>query len=95
MTRKKHRIDAGRKTEWRGLTDEEKAQSVIVEHDLIELMNRLLKEGFSARTILHGINAAIKDFIVSVFGLPNVLPWYVAQCHIVRAQVYGDDDDAA
>lgn len=95
MTRKKHRIDAGRETEWRGLTDEEKAQSVIVENDFIELMNRLLKEGISARVVLHGLNAAIKDFIVSVFGLSNVLPWYVTQCHIVRAQVYGEDDDAA
>lgn len=63
---------------------EQQAQALIAHHEIIETMNRLIREGFDARIVMAGVGAATSDLITTQFGNTAVAPWFEKQAQMVR-----------
>ena len=70
-------------------TDEQCSQATIVQHDLLETINRLIIEGVDRRVIMAGVAAATADLITSSFGADFVAPWFDRQALLTREMQQG------
>lgn len=66
------------------LTDEQQSQAAIATHDIIETVNRLLREGIHPELVIAGIAAAASDTITSVYGAGVLARWFDSQATLVR-----------
>lgn len=65
-------------------THEQQAHAQLAEHDIVETINRLLREGIDPIVVIAAIGAATADTITSVFGATAVAPWFEKQGEIMR-----------
>lgn len=63
---------------------EQRTHAELVQQDIIELLNRLIREGIDPRVILAGIASASCDMLTNVFGQSSVVPWFEMQAKIAR-----------
>lgn len=61
---------------------EQEAQARLVQHDVVELINRLCLEGIDRRVIMAGLGTAIADLVTCTFGPSAVVPWFQKQADI-------------
>ncbi len=69
---------------WVQPTPEQEAQAVLVQHDIVEVFNRLGREGVDPRIILSGAGAATAFLLAGVFGSASIEPWFAKQVELVR-----------
>ena len=69
---------------WITPTKLQDAQITLAQHDIVEMLNRLGREGMDPRIVLAGLAAATAGLLVSVFGSTAVAPWFEGQALIVR-----------
>lgn len=63
---------------------EQHDQCAIAAHDIIETINRLIREGIDERIVIAAIGSATADTITSVYGAHQVAPWFDKQAAMVR-----------
>jgi hypothetical protein len=76
--------------QWTDPTPEEATQAELVQADLIELFNRLEREGIAAPIILCGAAQAIADLVTVRFGAEHVMTWFARQAADVWKLQNGD-----
>ena len=54
-------------------------QAAIVHHEIVDAIERLVKEGFDYRIILTGAGSAIADTIMRTVGPARVPEWFALQ----------------
>lgn len=69
---------------WKVPTAQQRAQAELVQQDLIEEINRLIREGIDYRVVLAGVGSATADLIASTLGAAAVAPWHDMQAKLVR-----------
>ena len=72
---------------WARPSDEQQQQALLVQHDVIEVLNRLAKEGIDRRIIMAGLGSATADLITCSFGPQAVAPWFDRQAEMVRRAI--------
>lgn len=74
---------------WIFSTDEQEQQALLVQHDVLETINRLGREGIDPRLIMAGLAAATSDLLTSTFGNTAVAPWFDGQAAVARELLRG------
>ncbi len=69
---------------WKDPTPEQEAHAAIVAHDIVEIVNRLIREGIDPRVVIAGLGSATADTLTCVFGPTSVAPWFEGQGEMVR-----------
>lgn len=62
-------------------------QGVLVQHEIVECINRLIIEGVDRRIIMAGVGAAACDLVTCTFGLGAVPTWFDEQAAVARALI--------
>lgn len=52
--------------------------------DLVETVNRLIRDGMDSRVVLSALGAATADVITCTFGATAVVPWFEMQAKVAR-----------
>jgi len=71
-------------------TPDQLAQCRLAQHDMHELINRLLADGMDRESVLNAIVAALSDTIATLYGVPAVVPWLDRVVGSARAYIEGD-----
>ena len=69
---------------WKAQTSEQHEQATLVANELVEVINRAIREGIDPRVVIAGIGSAITDTITCVFGATAVVPWFEGQAKLLR-----------
>ena len=69
---------------WKEPSPQEKALADLARNDLVEVVNRLVREGMDPRIVIAGIGATAADAITCVFGNSAVAPWFERQGAMMR-----------
>jgi hypothetical protein len=69
------------------VTPEQDAQALLVQHDLVEYMNRQLGEKMDYRILLAGLAAAAADLIHTKRGWDAVPVWFAVHAQVTAAQI--------
>lgn len=70
-------------------TAEQREQAVLAQHEIVETINRLIREGIDYRVVLAGVGSAAADFITCTVGRSAIAPWHDMQAKIVRQAIGG------
>lgn len=65
-------------------TPEQQAQSALAAHDIIEVVNRLLREGIHPELVIAAIASAAVDTITTIYGAEVLARWFDTQAALVR-----------
>lgn len=66
-------------------TVEQAEQCAIVQQDVIELIERLNKEGIDLRVVLAGLAAATSFIVMKAYGAKEVPVWFARQSALTMA----------
>lgn len=66
---------------------EHKALADLAHHDLLETVNRLLREGMDWRVVLAALGSATSDLVTTKAGLHAVPLWFRAQANFIQGQI--------
>lgn len=77
--------------QWREPTADEARLAERVQHELIDAMNLLGREGIDPRIILAGAGSAVADLVASRFGMHAVPRWFATQAKITADAIAGCD----
>ncbi len=69
---------------WKDKSREEAEQATLVANEIVEVINRAIREGIDPRVVIAGIGASITDTITCVFGPTAVVPWFEGQAKLLR-----------
>jgi hypothetical protein len=69
---------------WAMPTPQQNAAASLAQGDLVELINRLIREGNDPRVVIAALGSATADTITCVFGPTAVAPWFEKQAQVVR-----------
>jgi hypothetical protein len=69
---------------WKEPSREQHAQCALASLDIIETVNRLIREGMDPRVVIAAIGSATANTITSVWGATAVAPWFDQQAKMVR-----------
>lgn len=64
-----------------------KTHADLAHHDLLETVNRLLREGMDWRVVLAALGSTTSDLVVTKAGLHAVPLWFRAQANLIQAQI--------
>lgn len=71
-------------------TNEQQEQALLVQHDIVELLARLSREGIPATIIMTGAAAALADVLSRTWGEKSVAKWFFAQWQVAH-EILGKD----
>ena len=69
---------------WKQTNTAEREQATLVANEIVEVINRAIREGIDRRVVIAGIGSALTDTITCVFGASAVVPWFEGQAKLLR-----------
>jgi hypothetical protein len=71
--------------QWREPTAEQQEQHNLARAEILEVVNRLIREGIDARVVLASLGSSSMDLITCTFGSHAVPGWFLTQHDITKA----------
>ena len=68
-------------------TQAEHDRCTLVHHEAVEMINRLILEGFDRRIIMAGVATAAADLVTTTYGLDAVPTWFANQAMTAKAMI--------
>lgn len=75
------------KQRWIEPNQEQQDQALHAQIAIVEICNRLIREGFAPPIVIAGMGAAVCDVLTTVYGNSAVPPWFQKQADMTAAMI--------
>jgi hypothetical protein len=69
---------------WKEPSEQEQQLANLAANDILEVVNRLVKEGIDPRVVIAAMGSATCDTITSIFRITAASPWFLQQAIMVN-----------